>query len=89
LQRRAPRDDQDNRVDSPDETLAGDAASETTGADELDCCCCAAENDATCVSSPVATRPVRPSNVTRSAVVSMLFSELRASVPDTEPSNTA
>jgi len=89
LQRSAPLDDHDNSVDSPAATLLGDAANETTGAVELDCCCCAAENDATWVSSPVATRAERPSNVTRSAVVNMAFSELRASVPLTDPSNTA
>jgi len=81
-------DDHDSTVDPPADTLVGLTAIEMIGAFASTCCCCACANAAICVSSDVATRAARPSNVTSSALVSAALTAVRASAVAVEPSST-
>ena len=88
LQRNEPLDDHDNVAVAPAETLAGLTAIETIGAVDVGCCCCACATVAICVSSEVAIRAARPSNVTWSALVIAAFNAVRASAAVVDPSRT-
>ena len=84
----AALDDHDSTVDPPADTLVGLTAIEMIGAFASTCCCCACANAVICVSSDVAIRAARPSNVTSSALVSAAATAVRASAVAVTPSNT-